>query len=94
MNYERGTGHTTRQMLEATKGAVYVWFSNDLSYPRHLAGHLGRTDLQIVGPSWLEWRANVQRATYVVIDHATKLTARQREEYEHWKKQLEVGRCE
>lgn len=81
---DRGSGITTRQMREAPQGAVYLWCNNHLSYPRELARHLGRTDLRIVGPSWLEngW---IGGGTYLrrgfVVDHATgtHLTARQRD---------------
>lgn len=50
----RGSGNTTRAMQAAPKGAVFVWCTSDLSYPKALAAHLGRDDLKIVGASWIQ----------------------------------------
>lgn len=67
---QRGTGRTSRQMLEAPIGAAFLWVHDQLHYPRELARHLGRTDLRIVGPSWLQngWRG--LRLPALVVDHA------------------------
>lgn len=67
----RQTGRTTRQMVNAPEGAVYVWVSADLDYPRHLAHRLGRDDLRIVDSKWLAREDATASTTYVVIDHAT-----------------------
>jgi len=77
MTGERGTGITTRQMTEAPTGAVYVWCNSELLYPMHLALHLGRRDLQIVGPSWLDMPKCYRLLTGVVVDHAADLTENQ-----------------
>src|SRR5947207_1411596 len=71
----RGTGLTTRQMRSAPNGAIFVWVNGHLSYPRDIARHLGRSDLEIVAPSWLEghhWRGRYLSG--LVIDHACALT--------------------
>ena len=71
MDEKRGTGRTTKQIKEAPKNAVYVWVSGDAHYPRRLARELGREDLEIVGPTWIEnyrWRG--VGSLNVVIDHA------------------------
>jgi hypothetical protein len=67
---ERQVGRTSRQMLDAPIGAAFLWLRDELSYPRNLARHLGRTDLKIVGPSWLQhgWRG--LRLPALVLDHA------------------------
>lgn len=66
----RGSGRTTRQMQEAPRNAIFVWCNNHTLYPQQLARQLGRTDLRIVGPSWLDhgWAGLWQP---VVADHAT-----------------------
>jgi hypothetical protein len=63
----RGTGRTTRQMLDAPKGALYVWCNKHLDYPRALARHLGRADLVVVSPSY-ERRG--YSSALVILDHA------------------------
>ena len=71
----RGTGVTTNQMLHAPEGAVYVWVTGSLHYPKHLAHSLGRNDLEIVAPSWLSWdRWRGRRFSAIVVDHAARLT--------------------
>lgn len=66
-------GCTSRQMQEAPHGSVFVWGNGDLYYPRALAQHLERTDLEIVAPRWLEssWRRRYLPG--LVIDHAAWL---------------------
>lgn len=67
----RGTGRTTKQMMSAPLGAVFVWCNNDTHYPMFLANRLGRTDLKVVGSSWLNREAykGIDPAR-IVIDHA------------------------
>jgi len=74
---ERGTGRTTEQIQRAPRGAVFVWCNGHLDYPQSLAFKLGRLDLRIVGPEWLEdaWRGC--NLTGLVLDHAADLTRRQ-----------------
>lgn len=67
----RGTGRTTKQMMEAPKGAVFVWCNKEVWYPQRLAEKLGRKDLQIQPRSWLtgeRWRG--QSFPGIVVDHA------------------------
>lgn len=70
----RRTGETTRQMKAAPNGAIYVWpVSSSLSYAKDLARHLGREDLEIVGPSvFLDGgvRLRGRRLSGLVLDHA------------------------
>lgn len=73
----RGEGTTTRQMKEAPKGAVFVWCTGHIDYPILLARKIGREDLQIKTPTWLEDRWRGLELTGVVVDHAARLTDRQ-----------------
>ncbi len=73
----RGSGRTTKQILEAPRGAFYVWVNHHLDYPKQLARKLCRDDLRIVSPSfldgdqWYGWRRPLR------LDHACSLTERQ-----------------
>jgi hypothetical protein len=75
----RGTGRTTRQMEAAPRAAVYIWVNSRLDYPKQLARDIGRDDLIIVSPSWLDSeRFRGTALSGVVLDHAALLTYRQR----------------
>lgn len=74
----RQTGITTNQMQSAPHGAVFVWVNSRLDYPAALARHIGRSDLAIVGPSWLDRSCIGRRPIAVVVDHSALLTAGQR----------------
>jgi len=69
-------------MLAAPKGAVYVWLNGRLDYPKALARKLGREDLKIVSPYWIEDRqwAGMEFPA-MDIDHATTFTEKQWERY-------------
>lgn len=56
-------------MLNAPRHAIYVWCNNHTDHAHRLARRLGREDLRIVRPSWLEtaWAALWHP---VVFDHA------------------------
>lgn len=69
MSDERGTGATTRQMKEAPPDAVYLWCNDRMYYPQSLARDLGRADLRVVSPYWLEGGCRGWRGP-LVIDHA------------------------
>lgn len=74
----RQQGSTTQQMIEAPEYAVFVWENGDLEYPRDLARHLQRDDLEIVSPHWLDNRRWIGlKLTGVVVDHALLLTEEQ-----------------
>jgi hypothetical protein len=74
---ERGIGETTQQMEAAPKGSVFVWCNGQTDYPIRLAHKIGREDLQIKAPTWLEERWRGLELTVVVVDHAARLTDRQ-----------------
>lgn len=76
---ERGTGRTTQQMLNAPHRAIFVWCVDRTDYARDLARRLGRTDLRIVSPRHLDERMRGLRNMVVVIDHAARLSDRQRD---------------
>lgn len=73
---DRQIGRTTRQMLDAPLGAVFVWCNSSLLYPKMLARRLQRDDIDVVRLSWLRFESVAGRTfTSVVVDHATKLDA-------------------
>jgi len=73
------TGASTQQMQKAPVGAVYIWANRALTYPKNLARRIGRDDLKIVSPEWLDSsRYQGYELTGVVVDHATLLTEDQR----------------
>lgn len=78
---DRQTGKTTRAMLEAPRGATFVWCNAALAYPVALAKYLGREDLQIVPASRIthDWLAG--RKVKIVLDPDTwrMLTREQRD---------------
>ena len=79
----RGTGRTAKQIHDAPKGAIYVWVNQHLGYPRDLAANLGRNDLQIVSPMYLDYIDKLagRTITGIVLDHAADLTNRQYDNY-------------
>lgn len=79
----RGTGRTTKQMQDAPKGAIYVWVNQHLDYPRDLARKVGREDLQIVSPMYLDYIDKLAGRTIsgILLDHAADLTNRQYDNY-------------
>lgn len=81
---ERGTGRTTRQMLAAPFGALFVWANERVDYPKFLSCALERSDLIIKSPRALEG-GRLAGIDYpgVVIDHAALLTPEQRAGMNH-----------
>ena len=75
---DRQTGKTTQQIASAPLSAVFIWLSSDLRYPKRLAATLGRSDITIESPDWLEYRSRGTRPSAVVVDHAARLTRQQR----------------
>ena len=58
-------------MEEAPKGALFIWCNPHLDYPKSLARKLGREDLRIVSPYFLnEGRWRGMTFTGIVTDHA------------------------
>lgn len=74
---ERGSGATTQQMKDAPMGAFFVWVNHHTGYAVDLAHSLGRSDLQVVPPSWLTSYSSRGAAKPVVVDHAVRLTDEQ-----------------
>ena len=80
----RQSGKTTSQMLDAPQEAIYIWCNTRLLYPKNLAKFLGRRDLEIVSISVLDDTERVARGRVfsgIVLDHASRLTDRQRDGY-------------
>lgn len=79
---DRGTGRTTRQILAAPQRSFYVCpNSRARSYTRSLAAHLGRSDLWMVDPDWLDRGAcRGLFSDQVTIDHSVELTVRQKQQ--------------
>ena len=67
----RRVGTTSQQMRQAPRNAIYVWCNGVLSYPRQLALHLGRTDLDIRSPSEITTRL-VGRRVPIIVDHSVR----------------------
>lgn len=67
---ERGSGTTTAQMLNAPRGAIYVWVNAAMRYPRDLAAKLGRQDLRIIPVDDLRWERLAGLNLPLVLDHA------------------------
>lgn len=67
-------GATTRLMLAAPLGAIYVWCNSHLDYPRRLARHLNREDLIVEPLNILFNPARIagRSQSYVVLDHAAR----------------------
>ena len=79
---DRGAGATTKQIEAAPKGAVFVWCNGHTDYAIRLAQKIGREDLRIESPTWLEDRWRGLELTGVVVDHAARLTDRQWDGYQ------------
>ena len=67
-------GRTKDTIQHAPDGAIFVWSSDRLSYPRRLARWLRRDDLQIIGPSAMANELqHAEAGTCIVLDHGTIL---------------------
>lgn len=73
----RGTGATTKLMEAAPKNAIFVWCNGHTDYAVRLARKIGREDLRIESPTWLEERWRGLELAGVVVDHAARLTDEQ-----------------
>ena len=80
MSEARGSGRTSAQMTAAPLNSVFVWCNGRHGYPRALARHLGRPDIRIVSPSWVDSGRSLGCAHTIVVDHAAMLSLRQRDE--------------
>lgn len=79
MGSGRGSRRTTAAMLSAPMGCVFIWCNDRLEYPKRLAKSLGRSDLKIVSPFWLENGWKGERFTGIVADHHLELGEKRRE---------------
>ncbi len=70
-------GRTSQQLIDAPRGATFVWCTNNMAYVRALARHLGRMDLVLVGKSELVATLRSSRAP-IVVDHALWMTTEER----------------
>lgn len=76
---QRQSGITGGQMLTAPRKAVFIWGNTALSYPRSLACTIGRPDLEIVSPHWLDQQQYRGRTfSAIIVDHAASLSDQQR----------------
>jgi hypothetical protein len=75
----RGTGKTREQMLKAANGSIFIWCNHHIDYPKYLAQAIGRKDLKIVAPSWLDNGWQGRELSGIVVDHAAELNAAERD---------------
>lgn len=67
----RQSGRTTRQIITAPEGAVFVWCNSNTDYPMRIAHRLERTDIKVVSLQWLLNRRFVSAdRRQVILDHA------------------------
>lgn len=75
MSFPEKSGETTRQMLAAPSGSLYIWpLARSLSYARRLADHLGKdfvfgTVHGVLEPDVLK-KYTSQEFPAVVLDHS------------------------
>lgn len=82
----RGSGRTTRQILNAPRNAVYVvWHSSQFAYTRALMVHLGRTDLHLMSFGWIEREGYRGDHRHYVVDHMAATAARQMVKSREWR---------
>lgn len=81
VDYERGSGRTTNQMMQAPKDAVFVSMDSR-HYAKLLARFIGRDDLKIICPDELH-RLQGRELTGLIVDHAARLSSRQEDEVWH-----------
>lgn len=73
----RGTGTTTQQLKSAPHEALFIYYRDDLSYPKSLCKKLNRTDIIVRGPRDLtNWEGLIGlQYPAVIVDHATEGTS-------------------
>lgn len=72
----RGSGRTSRQIMEAPRSSIYIWPNADLSYPMNIARVMGRHDLVFHWVGYLERDTYMLRGVnnWVVVDHSVALS--------------------
>lgn len=84
----RRTGETTKIIQSLRNGGIFVWCTKLIAYPKHLAASIGRADVTVVGPEWLEeQRYRGMKLSDIAIDHSAKLTDGQ------WNNYLQAKAC-
>jgi hypothetical protein len=69
-------GKTTKQLEAASSNTIFIWCNENTLYPTLLARSLGRIDIRVKGPGWLESSRGCNSAE-IVVDHSARLTNRQ-----------------
>lgn len=64
-----GRGFTTRQIVAAPQGSLFVWPLDNTDYPRAIAEKMNRKDLTISGPRILQRLELLRRYANIVMDH-------------------------
>lgn len=78
---------TQEQMLAAPRGALFIWWEDNLWEPRKLAERIKRSDLVIVGPAVFNNKGYRLRGNYVpvILDHSTVLSAEHQDVLDKWR---------
>lgn len=68
----RGSGRTTKQLLEAPTGSIFVWCEDSTGYPRDLIKRLKRADISIMGRKALRDGGHRLAGAHsmIILDHA------------------------
>ena len=70
----RGTGRSTKQILDAPHGSFYLVNHGQLSYTRRLACKHRRPDLQVMDvESFFKCQRHMGRTEVIVVDHCLLL---------------------
>jgi hypothetical protein len=79
----RGTGRTTKQLMNAPENSVFVWCNDDISYPLRLARNMCRDDIEVKPLCWFKENNICGRRMQICFDHAVILTHKQEELYKY-----------
>lgn len=89
----RRSGESVKIIRALRPGGIFVWCNEQLTYPKSLAVSIGRTDIEIVGPDWLEQeRYRWRELSDIAVDHAARLTDRQWDCYLQSKARVRLAR--
>lgn len=73
----RGSGRTTKQLLDAKPGSLFFWCSDDLGYVQKLAAKHGRADIRICRLSELKRKRHDHlrglHFSEIIIDHYVEM---------------------
>jgi len=62
------------KMRDAPKDAVYIWVNQYTELPRRIANDLGRNDLHIEAPYWLQHGWIGKKVSGIILDDSLNLT--------------------